>query len=127
MKRIIIIFLTALLLTACVSKKHENINQDMADDTNQILTIYDVSIKEDRLFTEKELLIIDKYALSYGAKSKVENSSLSLTEEENMLYLMTKNLFDFFPDGVLTESEKVNYEKTKEHVRKVIKDGALYN
>lgn len=127
MKRIIILLLAMSLLAACGSKAkvHDSISKDVADDTKQVLNIYDSSIEEDRLFTDKETLTLEDYLLSYGARYKAEDHSLSLSEEERRLFILARNLIEAHPEGVLTASSVGYYENAKELIQRVIETGEI--
>lgn len=127
MKRLLFIVLAAMLLVACGKDKvHENINEDMAQDTKQVLSIYGESIKEDRLFTEKESLTVEDYLTKYGARyNQGEGTSHELSEEESRLFILTRNWIEIYPEGVLYDSGIESFKNTKEIIETVINTGEI--
>lgn len=121
MRKGLVLFVIALLFLAGCNKVHENINQSMADDTEQVLTIIETNMKEDRDLTERETATMDDYLLLYGAKEKSDK----LTEEENRLFILTRNLIEMYERSSALSSDKDSYNDAIKRIRTVIKTGSI--
>lgn len=111
-----------LILSGCGNSVHENISEEMATDTEQILEIFDENIKEERSLNEREEKIFESYSTKYGAHYKTDGD---LTEEETRLYILTNNLIDMYDHLTTLSSDKENYENQKSVIKKVIKEGEI--
>lgn len=116
------VLLGILILTGCGNSVNENISEEMATDTEQILVIFDDNIKEERSLNEREQKIFDSYSTKYGAYYKTEGE---LTEEEERLYILTNNLIDMYDNLTTLSSDKEDYENQKSIIKKVIKEGEI--
>lgn len=107
--------MTVLLLSACGEKTevHENINQELAEDTIEILDIVEDAIKVEREFTEEEKTVLDKYFAHY---------SNDFTDEERRVYILTENLIEYVAESTL---EQEDFEIDKEGILKVIETGGF--
>ncbi|MDR4318374.1 Uncharacterised protein [Niallia circulans] len=116
------VLLGILILSGCGNSVHENISEEMATDTEQILEIFDENIKEERSLNEREEKIFESYSTKYGAHYKTDGD---LTEEETRLYILTNNLIDMYDHLTTLSSDKENYENQKSVIKKVIKEGEI--
>ncbi|MCG1029298.1 lipoprotein [Virgibacillus halodenitrificans] len=123
MKKVLFVLVSLLVLTACGDKVNENINEDMATDTTQIIDISDNVIKEERSLEDNETAIMDDYQLLYGAKYKKGD----LTEEEERLYLLVRNMLDMKEQLLYKETGQENYKHQKNLIESVIKTGTIYD
>jgi hypothetical protein len=127
MKRLIVVLLLGILLAGCGgSKVHKNISEDMAADTEKILSIFDSVIQEDRDFTEREYEVFSSYVSYY--ESKLDNPDVKvggLTEEENKLFILTSELLENPDIYTILESDKERYQSMKKTIQNVIKDGKI--
>ncbi|MEH7383059.1 hypothetical protein V7138_21530 [Bacillus sp. JJ1533] len=121
MKKLLLFSLISLFLFGCSSNIHKNISENMARDTEQILSIFDSTIEEDKDLTEKDKEVMLHYQAAYG----VDTSKLS--EEENRLYLLTEKLIRTPKLFITLESDKDRYQQTKKIIHNVIKTGEIYD
>lgn len=115
-----------MLLVACSSKVHENISEEMAKDTEQILDIMDSAIDEERDLTDRELSVFEQYLATYNAK--LDNPDLAvggLTEEEERLLIVTSMVIETPEIFMTLESDIERYESMKEQIKNVIKTGEI--
>lgn len=110
--------LLLLLLAACGNQLNENIDETMAESTNQILDIFDKAIREERSLTDDELFVVDDYQLLYGAKEKID----ALTEEESRLFILVRNMTDMSDTLILVSSNHNSYESQKNLINDTLYD-----
>ncbi|WP_200411362.1 hypothetical protein [Virgibacillus salexigens] len=123
MKNVLLLVILSVVLVGCGDKIHENIGEDIADDTNQILNIMDGVIEEKNEISEQEKEIFDHYYIKYSAFQK--NSELS--EEEERLFILVKHIVENPEFYTTLESDKENYEDRKRQINNVIKTGQIYD
>lgn len=121
MKKLLYLIFISILLVGCGQKVHENIEQGMADDTEQVISIFDKTIKEDRTLTEKEEKVFEEYKVKYSAYEKTDK----LSEEENRLFILTRDMIDMYNYHTTLSSDNEGYEKIKKLIRSVIKTGKI--
>ncbi|HEY4554367.1 MAG TPA: hypothetical protein VIG80_14340 [Bacillaceae bacterium] len=115
-----------IVLTGCGNKVHKNIGQEMADDTEQIISIFEKNIKDNSDLSERDKKVFEEYKIKYGAMSKEpDSSSLKLTEEENRLYILTRNMIDMYDFYTTLKSDHEKFDNMKESIRTVIKTGEI--
>lgn len=126
MKKLFMLLMAALLLAACGDKVHENIRQELAADTEQVISIFDKTIEEDRELTEREEKIFQEYQVKYGAiKNNPDLTSDKLTDEENRLFILTSDMIDMYDYYTTLKSDHEKYERTRDRLRKVIETGKI--
>ena len=107
--------MVVLLLSACGEKTavHENINQELAEDTIEVLGIIEDVNEKDREFTEEERMKIDQYSVHY---------STEFTDEERRVYVLTEDLIEYVKELTL---EQADFKSEKERVLKVMETGSF--
>lgn len=126
MKKIIVLLFLLLTLTSC-GGVHENISKEMAKDTEQIISIFEAVIEEEREFTEREEATLQSYQVNY--ETIQENPDMydgGLTEEENRLMILTVKMIEFKNQMTLLASDKKSFESNRDTIRRVIKTGEIY-
>ncbi len=105
--------MAVLLLSACGAKTkvHENINQELAEDTIEVLEIIVDANKNDREFTEEERTKLDQYSAHY---------STEFTDEERRIYVLTDDLIEYVKELTL---EPEDFKSEKERILKVMETG----
>ncbi|MBO1003166.1 membrane lipoprotein lipid attachment site-containing protein [Pseudogracilibacillus auburnensis] len=113
MKRLLFVLMAVLLLSACGEKivVHENINQELAEDTIEMLGIIEDVSKKDRGFTEEERAKLDQYSAHY---------STEFTDEERRVYVLTEDLIEYVKEITI---EQEDFKSEKERVLKVMETG----
>ncbi|WP_346207597.1 hypothetical protein NSS91_15945 [Caldifermentibacillus hisashii] len=139
MKKVLVfvVFALTLILTGCSEqqskneeelKVNENIGEDMAIDTEQILDIMDSVIEENRDLTERELLVFEQYYIKYnGIYENPESAAEPMTEEEERLFILTKNIIENPELYYTLESDKEAYKSQKKQIKNVIETGQIYD
>ena len=126
LKRLIMIGLALLLLTACGREIHENISEEMVEDTEQIISIFDETIKEDRELSNKEVKTFERYKIKY--ETKKENPEVypeGFSEEEIRLYGLTDVMIDDYDRIVTLSSDHEDYETQRDRLYRVIETGKI--
>lgn len=126
MRKVLVLLLMAILLSAC-GGIHENISEDMANDTEQVISIFESAIDEDRDFTEREEAVFINYQAEYNVKR--DNPDVyddEFTEEENRLLILTTNMIDMADSLTLLSSDTENFESNRDRIRRVIETGEIY-
>jgi len=121
MKKVLLFLSVMIVLFGCSAKVHKNISEDMAKDTEQILSIFDKAIEEDEDISEKDKEIMLHYQAAYGADTS------KLSEEENRLYILTEKLIDTPELFITLESDKERFQQSKKEIQNVIKTGEIYD
>lgn len=124
MKKFLLVSVIVLFLAACGESKgastvHENISEDMANDTEQILNTMDTAIEENRALSDHELSVFDHYLAEYNGKKDVGN----LTGEEEVLLITTSKIVENPEIYMTLESDKENYKTLKTQIQNIIKTG----
>ena len=130
LKRLIMMILALLLLTACGREVHENIEEGLVEDTEQIIAIFDENIKEDEALSKKEEKTFQEYIVKYEVMK--ENPEVygkeSFTDEENRLFVMTQKMieeYEFYTSSLSSDEE--NYENERRRIYNVIETGQIYD
>lgn len=119
--RKIIIFTVLFLLVAC-GKVHENIDDGMVKDTNDIIDIIENTIKKDRDFTDREENKLNSYIVKYGA---FKNDG-RLTEEEGRLFNLAEQLIDNYDYYAYLDSDDEYFEDSVRYINNVIETGSMF-
>lgn len=123
MKKLLLFVILAFALMGCGDKVHDEIREDMADDTKQILTIMDQVIADNSDLSEKDEEVFDQYYIKYSAMKKASE----LTEEEDRLFILVEHIIENPQFYTTLESDKESYENTKKDINNVIKTGQIYD
>lgn len=118
MKRILIIFSLALLLTACGSV-NENITEEMHTDVEHILTIIETSIEKNREPTIEEWDTFNEYKAKY--ETKLNDGELS--DDERLLETLTDGLISKVDNKQSLDAADKRLKGEIEEIRKFIKKG----
>lgn len=110
MKRLIVVLLAALLLTACGGKSAQVISVEAEEDAMQVIKVYGDANAQEREFTEDEETILSDYLVKYD-KAK-------LTKSEKKLHSNIKTLIDNHEP-----SESVIIDQTRELAKYDIAEG----
>ena len=100
---------------------HENISEEIAADTKQILSIFDETIDDQRALTEREQKSFEQYSLKYSVKS----DAAELSEEEDRLYILTYKMIEMYDYYTALTSDQSDYEKMKQMIERVIETGEI--
>lgn len=127
MKRFIVLLAIILLLSAC-GGTHENIREDMAEDTMAILEIYDKVYEGGGDFSEEDQVLFHTYLIKY--KDIRDNPDLEvvfggLSDEEMRLLILVEKLIEWDDDYAVLPSDKQLYDSLKEDILSVIKTGEI--
>lgn len=119
-----------LLLSACGQQVHENINEGLVEDTEQIISIFDDNIKEEKALTKKQEKTFQQYIVKYEVMKENPEvySKESFTDEENRLFVMTQKMieeYDFYTSSLSSDDE--NYENERRRLYNVIETGQIHD
>lgn len=127
MKKVLIL-LMFLILSGCGNSVHENIREKMAEDTEQVIDLFETAIEEDRDFIDRDVTMLSSYQEKYQSIKDNPEAAVSdggLTEEENRLFILTTNMIDMRDSLTLLSSDVESFESTRDMIRDVIKTGEI--
>ena len=128
MKKLAAIILI-LFLAACGGEKvHENISEDMVNDTNQILDIMDEAVESGNDLSDRDWDTFDSYYAKYNGKLENPDATVGgLTEEEERLFILVSNIIEHPEFYYTLESDKEDYANQKRTIQNVIETGEIYD
>ena len=127
MKKLAAIILI-LFLAACGSTVHENISEEIVNDTNQILDIMDEAVESGDDLSDRDWETFDSYYAKYNGKLDNPDATVGgLTEEEERLFILVSNIIEHPEFFYTLESDKEDYENQKSTIQNVIETGEIYD
>lgn len=122
MNKILLFVVIMFTLTACGQKVHENISEEVAADTEQIISITDKLSEENRDLSERERKVFDQYLMKYEI---ARNELDSLNEEEYRVSRLTEHLIEGYEMYTTLAGDKEDYEASKERIYRVMETGSI--
>lgn len=124
MKKLFVLLLISLLLVACGDIKiHENVDEDLANDSIQVIDVILNNINKDIDFDEmeeKEMSLIEKYKNKHGDVTSAYNL---YNELNGSIVFYTGAIISNYEDGIPFESDKERINFMKETVEDIIITG----
>ncbi len=108
------------------TKIHENINEELAQDSLQVMSIIEKSVEQDH--TSDELDDSD-YKKLFSYKNKYlnqEDSFMVIGEADDDIITFTLGTISRYSDSGLLESDKKDFLENKENVEKIIEQGKKF-
>ncbi|WP_155974832.1 hypothetical protein [Virgibacillus sp. CM-4] len=130
MKKVLVVLsiLITLMLFGCSNetKIHENINEELAQDSLQVMSIIEKAVEQDQ--TSDELDDSDyKKLVSYKDKYlNPDDSFVVIGEADDDIITFTLGTISQYSDSGLLESDKKDFLKNKENVEKIIEQGKIH-
>ncbi|WBX80133.1 hypothetical protein PD280_21450 [Virgibacillus salarius] len=117
-----------VMLAGCSSetKIHENINEELAKDSLQVMSIIEKAVEQDQ--TSDELDDSDyKKLVSYKDKYlNPEDSFMVICEADDDIITFTLGTISQYSNSGLLESDKKDFLENKENVEKIIEQGKIH-
>jgi len=124
-RNIVMLLIVAILLSACGSKVHKNISQEMVDDTNAIVKLVGENIESGEELTVEELELLESYNEKYDALRMHASEDERLTKEEGTLYTVSGRLAEQYRTDKENMTGIYDYDFMKENIKHVIETGEL--
>lgn len=114
MKKVLLFIMTAIFLVGCNAEAeeqiHENVTEELAEDTREIISIVETIVTEEREYTQDEKDTISEYK---------EEHKDSLVAEYEMIYFlttkMTSNIEHYQTVEGSLDNAKIAIENTIKH------------
>lgn len=111
-----------IALSGCGSEEvHENISDELYEDTKHVVEILDAAKEAELELTVKEEKTIDKYLMKYEDDEVVVGEAM--TEEDKRLYGFVTILVDEFSTYTGLPTEEERYDGYREDIDNVIETG----